>query len=135
MSDYTLLHRWFDEVWHKGNENAIDELMDENAVIHGLETDNNLTGPIAFKPFFRSFRESFPSIQVTLDHLIEADDVEAAYCKVTGKNANGQEVSFNGIVICKFKNGKIIEGWNAFDFLKMYQQLGHRLVADEELVP
>jgi predicted ester cyclase len=42
-------------------------------------------------------------------------------------------VNFTGIVITKFKDGKIIEGWNAFDFLKMYQQMGHRLVAEEPL--
>jgi predicted ester cyclase len=134
MSNYTLLHRWFDEVWHKGNENAIDELLDENAVIHGLEIDSELTGPAAFKPFFRNFRESFPSIRVELDHLIEVNDFETAYCTVTGKNVKGQEVNFNGIVVCKFKDGKMIEAWNAFDFLKMYQQTGHRLISEEQLM-
>jgi predicted ester cyclase len=134
MSDYTLLHRWFDEVWHKGNENAIDELLDENGIIHGLDIDSNLTGPAAFKPFYRSFRESFPSINIELDHLIEVNDFETAYCKVTGKNIKGQEVNFTGIVVCKFRDGKIIEAWNAFDFLKMFQQTGHRLVSEEELI-
>lgn len=134
MSNDTLLHRWFDEVWHNGNENAIDELLDQNGIVHGLDTDNNLAGPAAFKPFFRSFRESFPSIRVDLDHLIAVNDFETAYCTVTGKNVKGQEVNFNGIVVCKFKEGKIIEAWNAFDFLKMFQQTGHRLVAEQELI-
>lgn len=133
MPKYTLIHRWFDEVWHNGNENAIDELLDENAVIHGLEIDANLTGPAAFKPFYRSFRESFPSIRVDLDHLVEANDYEVAYCTVTGRNVKGQEVNFNGIVVCKFKDGKMVEAWNGFDFLKMFQQTGHRLVAEEEM--
>jgi predicted ester cyclase len=133
MSKYTLIHRWFDEVWHNGNENAIDELLDQNAVIHGLEIDANLTGPAAFKPFYRSFRESFPSIRVDLDHLVEANDYEVAYCTVTGRNVKGQEVNFNGIVVCKFKDGKMVEAWNGFDFLKMFQQTGHRLVAEEEM--
>jgi predicted ester cyclase len=131
MSNYTLLHRWFDEVWHKRNENAIDDLLDQNAVIHGLEINSHLTGPAAFKPFFRNFCEAFPSIHVDLDHLIQANDFETAYCTVTGKNAKGQEVNFNGIVVCKFKDGKMIEAWNGFDFLKMYQQTGHRLVLEE----
>ena len=134
MAHYTLIHRWFDEVWHNGNENAIDQLLDENAVIHGLEIENNLTGPAGFKPFYRKFRESFPSIHVDLDHLVAVNDLEVAHCTVTGKNVKGQEVNFDGIVVCKFRNGKIIEAWNAFDFLKMYQQTGYRLVAEEELV-
>jgi predicted ester cyclase len=133
MSDYTLIHRWFDEVWHKGNESAIDELLDQNAVIHGLDIDSNLTGPAAFKPFYRNFRESFPSIRVDIDHLIQKDEFETAYCTVTGKNVKGQEVNFHGIVVCRFRDGKMIEAWNAFDFLTMFQQTGHRLVAEEEL--
>jgi predicted ester cyclase len=134
MPNDTLIHRWFEEVWHKGNESAIDELLDQNAVIHGLDIEANLTGPAAFKPFYRSFRESFPSIHVDLDHLIDAGDFEVAHCTVTGKNVKGQEVNFHGIVVCKFKDGKMIEAWNAFDFLKMFQQTGHRLVAEEELM-
>jgi predicted ester cyclase len=133
MPHASLLHRWFDEVWHKGSEDAIDQLLDQDAIIHGLETDSNLKGPEAFKPFYRSFRQEFPSIQVNLEHLIKTDDFEAAYCTVTGTNSKGRDVNFTGIVITKFKDGKIIEGWNAFDFLKMYQQMGHRLVAEEPL--
>jgi predicted ester cyclase len=128
------MHRWFEEVWHKGNESAIDELLDQNAVIHGLDVDANLTGPAAFKPFYRSFKESFPSIHIDLDHLIDADDFEVAHCTVTGKNVKGQEVNFHGIVVCKFRDGKMIEAWNAFDFLKMFQQTGHKLVSEEELI-
>jgi predicted ester cyclase len=133
MPHDSLLHRWFDEVWHKGSEDAIDQLLDQDAVLHGLETDNNLQGPEAFKPFYRSFRQEFPSIRVDLDHLIKIDDFEAAHCTVTGTNTKGKDVNFTGLVITKFKDGKMIEAWNAFDFLKMYQQMGHRLVAEEPL--
>jgi hypothetical protein len=39
MVQTILLQQWFAEVWHKANENAIDELMTPGAIIHGLETD------------------------------------------------------------------------------------------------
>ena|SRR3982750_2304236 len=133
MSEYkTLLDRWFNEVWHKGNEDAIDEMMDKNAVIHGLETNADLKGPDAFKPFYQKFRESFPVIDVKLQHLIKTDEFEAAYCTVTGKNVEKKNVQFNGIVIARFKNGKLTEAWNAYDFLSMYQQLGLQLVGPNE---
>ena len=39
MPEYpTLLHRWFDEVWNQQREEAIDEMMTEDVVIHGLGT-------------------------------------------------------------------------------------------------
>ena len=35
--------------------------------------------------------------------------------------------SFTGMCIARIKDGKIVEGWNNFDFLSMYQQLGMQL--------
>jgi predicted ester cyclase len=51
---------------------------------------------------------------------------------VTGKSADGKDVNFTGIVIARFSDGKIVEAWNAFDFLSMYKQLGQKLVYEEE---
>jgi len=38
MSDEmkSVLHRWFEEVWNKGREEAIDELFAEDGIAHGL---------------------------------------------------------------------------------------------------
>jgi hypothetical protein len=33
-------------------------------------------------------------------------------------------VNFNGIVIARVVDGRLVEGWNCFDFLTMYQQIG-----------
>ena len=134
MSEYsTQMHHWFEEVWNKGNEDAIPELLDENAVIHGLEIDPALKGPTAFRPFYSKFREAFPKVEVKLDHLIKTNDYEAAYCFVTATADNGKTVKFNGIAIARYENGKLIEAWNAFDFLSMYTQLGLKLVAEGEV--
>jgi len=32
----------------------------------------------------------------------------------------------------RIQNGKIIEGWNNFDFMTMYKQLGFKLAAPAE---
>lgn len=130
MTETKLLQRWYDEVWNQANENAIDELMEENATIHGLETDKAKKGPSAFKPFYKTMREALPSVSVTLDPIVKTDDIEAAHCFVTAKNAEGKDVTFSGITIAKFKDGKLIEGWNGFDFITMYQQLGFKLTKD-----
>jgi len=34
---------------------------------------------------------------------------------------------FSGVPIAKYVDSKLVEGWNGFDFLTMYQQLGFRL--------
>ena len=57
----TRMLNWFEEVWHKRNESAIDELLHPDAVIHGLKTDSDKKGPDAFKPFYRSILQGFSS--------------------------------------------------------------------------
>jgi predicted ester cyclase len=55
-----------------------------------------------------------------------------ALCHVTGKHvgdslggpATGRDVDFWGTTTFRVQGDQIIEGWNTFDFLTMYQQLG-----------
>jgi predicted ester cyclase len=119
----TQLERWYEEVWNNANEHAIDDLLDESAIIHGLETDSDKTGPQAFKPFYHGFRKNFPTVNIKLEPIITTSNYEAAQCIVNGRTVDGKEVNFTGLTIAKFKDGKLIEGWNAFDFLTMHKQL------------
>jgi len=36
----------------------------------------------------------------------------------------GKKVAFTGLCIARVKNNQIVEAWNNFDFLSMYQQVG-----------
>ena len=130
----TLLHRWFDEVWNQGRAEAIDEMFACEGIAHGLtdESGNDLCGPEGFKPFFMNFRSSFPDLQVTIEDTLVDGDMIAARCTVRGVHsgdglglaATHQPVEFTGMTIVRVKDGKIVEAWNNFDFLGMYQQLG-----------
>ena len=127
MTKTPQLQQWFDEVWNNANENYIEVLLHPDAVIHGLATDAEKFGHEAFKPFYKNFRASFPVVQVELKPIFSSDDFEAADCVVKATNAEGKDVEFTGITIAKFKDGKLIEGWNGYDFMTMYQQLGFEL--------
>jgi steroid delta-isomerase-like uncharacterized protein len=129
-----LIRRWFEEVWNKGREEAIDELFDEEGVAHGLADEGGapLRGASGFKPFFRRFREAFPGIEVVVDDAISEGDRVAARCTVRGRHegdklgfaATGRPVEFTGMTFVRVRDGKIIEAWNNFDFTSMFQQLG-----------
>jgi steroid delta-isomerase-like uncharacterized protein len=130
----TLAHHWFEEVWNKGRAEAIDEMFAEDAIAHGLGDagGNELRGPADFKPFFYSFRAAFPDIQVTVEETVSEGDRLAARCTVTGTHAGegigfaatNQPVTFTGMCMLRIKDGKIVEAWNNFDFMSMFQQLG-----------
>lgn len=130
----TLLHRWFEEVWNNGREDAIDEMMHADAVTHGLEQD--ITGREAFKPFQRKFRAAFPDMKITVEEVLIEGDMIAARCSVTGTHTGpglpvppgSKPVSFTGMCMGRVRDGKLIEGWNNFDFLSLYQQIGLSLI-------
>jgi predicted ester cyclase len=41
-----------------------------------------------------------------------------------GMAATGRTAIISGICIARVENDQIVEGWNSFDFLSLYQQLG-----------
>jgi predicted ester cyclase len=128
----TLSYRWMEEVWNQGREEAIDEMMNANAVIHGIE-ELKEPGTEAFKQFFRNFRNQFPQLHVEVEDVVVQDDCETSRCIVDATTANGQKVHFAGMTFVRIENGKIAEGWNNFDFMSMYQQLGFKMAPAEEL--
>ena len=129
-----LIRRWFEEVWNKGRADAIPEMFAADGVAHGLADDVNapLKGPGGFLPFHAQFREAFPDIQVVVEDQIAEGDRVATRCSVRGKHAGdslgfaatGSPVEFTGVAITRINDGKIVEAWNNFDFMKMYRQLG-----------
>jgi steroid delta-isomerase-like uncharacterized protein len=134
LDNASLIRRWFEEVWNKGREEAIDELFGEEGVAHGLAdvADGKLRGPAGFKPFFRNFREAFPEMEVVVEDTVSEGDKVAARCVVRGRHggdtlgfaATDRSVDFTGIAIVRIDDGKIVEAWNNFDFMTMFQQLG-----------
>jgi steroid delta-isomerase-like uncharacterized protein len=129
-----LIRRWFEEVWNQGRAGAIPELLAEDGIVHGLSEDaaNPLRGPAGFLPFHSQFREAFPDIEVVVEDQIAEGDLVATRRSVRGKHtgdslgfaATQSPVEFNGVAITRIKDGKIVEAWNNFDFMKMYRQLG-----------
>jgi steroid delta-isomerase-like uncharacterized protein len=129
-----LIRRWFEEVWNKGRADAIEEMLAEDAVVHGLSEDaaKPLRGPTGFLPFHTQFREAFPGIEVVVEDTIAEGDLVAARCSVRGKHvgdslgfkATQATAEFDGIAIVRVKDGKLVEAWNNFDFMRMYKQLG-----------
>ncbi|HZE72472.1 MAG TPA: ester cyclase [Pyrinomonadaceae bacterium] len=129
-----LVRRWFEEVWNKGRTAAIHEMFAEDGIAHGLSDESGapLRGPKHFETFHAKFREAFPDIIVTVEDTIAEGDKVAARCSVRAKHtgdslgvaATHLPVDFTGMTIVRIRDGKIIEAWNNFDFMKMYRQIG-----------
>jgi predicted ester cyclase len=126
-----IAREWFKEVWDEGREEAIDRLLAPYAVAYGLP-GGPIQGPTAFKPLFRTFREALGDLSIEVVRTVVQGDTVAAYCHVTGRHSGAalggsptnQPVDFWGMCMLKVEDGKIVEGWNCFDMLSMYQQIG-----------
>jgi steroid delta-isomerase-like uncharacterized protein len=125
-----LVRRWFEEVWNLGSTSAIDEMMSDDGVVHGLGPD--LHGPAQFKPFHAAYRSAFPDITIQIDEMLAEGDAVAARWSAAGTHrgdslgflATSKRAQFSGMVFVRIRDGKIVEGWNNFDQLGMLQQLG-----------
>jgi len=129
----TLVRRWFDEVWNRGNVDAIDQLLAPGGVLHDPSMDDvpSLTAEV-FKAHARAMRHAIPDIHFAVDATIEADDHVAARVTVTGTHTGrglgieptGRAFRVNGMVMARIRDGQFVEGWNHFDLLGLFGQLG-----------
>jgi predicted ester cyclase len=133
MSDTpdALVRQWFKEVWDEGREDAIDKLMAPYGVAYGLP-GGPIHGPTAFKPLFRTFREALGDLRIEVVRTVTEGSTVSALCHVTGVHSGEafggpptqKAVDFWGIAMIRVEDGKLVEGWNCFDMLCMYQQIG-----------
>jgi uncharacterized protein (TIGR02246 family) len=120
-----LVQRWYDEVWNKGNERAIDELYADDGVSFGLGRPRKGKGDI--KRFFEAFRaneeEKETAIRV-VDTLVSGDRV-AFQCEATCTyKKSRRQTTFSGGGIARVRDGKFVEVWNVWDFFSLAQQVG-----------
>jgi steroid delta-isomerase-like uncharacterized protein len=129
----TFPERWFEEVWNKGRESAIDEMMSPDAKGNGLVDAEGkpVTGIETFKAFHRAFTSAFSNIRITVEDVLTEGDKIAARCVFTGthtgegigKPASGRDVTMTGMTWIRLKDGKIVESWNNFDFAALHKQV------------
>jgi len=123
---------WFDEIWNKGRLDAIDELLAEDGIVHGLgEAGGEVSGPAAFRPFVERLRGAFPDIEVKVEQVVDDGDLIAARWVATmthtgdnlGMPASGKRVTVTGMSMTRLRDGKLVEGWNNWDMLSLMQQV------------
>jgi len=128
----TLMRRWFEEVWNKGNYAVIDELASPNVKAQGQAEHPVRIGREQFRLFAQGIRSAFPDIHITVHDTIEQHDRVAVRWSATmthhgpflGMAPTGRKATINGITWARVENGQIIEGWDNWDQMGLLVQLG-----------
>jgi len=128
----TNVRRLFEEVWNKGHMQVTDELIAPTYTHHDSSTPDVGRGPEAEKKRVTLYRNAFPDIRFTVEDIIaEGETVVARWsCRgvhsgnLNGIAPTGKQFAITGVTICRFSNGKIVEGFVNWDALGLMRQLG-----------
>jgi len=129
-----LTRRWFQEVWNQRKSQTIEELLAPDAIAHGLESAEQppQRGPAAFRQFWQKFCGAFPDLRIEIEDVIAEGDKTAARFSFRGTHrgdhlgppATTKPIIATGITITRWRDGQIVEGWNEFDAMRLFQQIG-----------
>jgi steroid delta-isomerase-like uncharacterized protein len=98
---------------------------------HDLRPGHALAGAAGQMQIAAEFRKAFPDLRIVIDLVFGDDEYIAARWTMTGTQSaawgnippTNKQVSFSGVNIFRFENGKVMEIWNHRDDLGLYQQL------------
>ena len=120
-----------EETWNKGNLGILDEYVAPGAVHH--DPNNPIApGPQGLKQLISMYRSAFPDLHFAIEQEIADGDYVVHRLIATGTQrgdlpalpATGKRAATTAIIINRFKDGKIVEGWAISDQLGLLQQLG-----------
>ena len=125
------LRRYYEDVWVKGDVDAIDEFLSEDYVDH--------TPPMGFEPSREAqkqvvafMRDTSSDKSLELQVLVMDDDHAAAYWTMEwtqhgdffGAPADERRMTMRGADFYRFRDGRIAETWHVEDLLGVFLQLG-----------
>ena len=118
------------EEFNNGNLGVIDEFFAPEFVYHlaGMEP----MGREAFKQLMKMMYSAFPDFRMTAEDMVAEGDKVVTRWSYTGTHKGafrgfsptGKHLSFEGVLIARFVDGKEVESWDILDRLTMLQQLG-----------
>jgi hypothetical protein len=116
--------QWFRRVWNSLESSAIDELMAPECVVHGLAAEPT-TGPAPFHDVHFAFTQAFRDIHIEVLREVSNGATHAAHCRVTMiSRRDGRFVEFHGCPMIRVVDGRMVEAWNTWDFLRLAQVMG-----------
>lgn len=127
-----LGERYFEEVWNRGNVDALDELLAPDYVNHTPSTPNPPPGPAGLKPIVLAIRGAFPDLRYEIRDIVATDDTVVMRVRMTGTHRGelfglaptGKRISVDQINVERIRGGRIAEHWRVTDELSLMKQLG-----------
>jgi steroid delta-isomerase-like uncharacterized protein len=126
----TLLQRWCDEGFNKGNVELADELYDVD-VVYYEPAAGEVKGLKSLKLFVSSWLAAFPDAQLRIeDQVAEGDQVATRWTfmgthqgNFRGIKPTGKRITMSAMYFYHIANGKIVKIRAIVDTLSLLRQL------------
>jgi len=124
------IERWMDDAWHKRDPEAVDRYMAED-VRFWDSTSPIVEGREVFRGWAQGLADAFCNSKMGVHDLVAEGD-KTAYritiqgdhvCDFQGCKPCGGKLDIESLNIVRHEDGKMKEGWQIFDALKLFQQI------------
>jgi len=129
-----LLRGYLEGFWNQGDPAVVERCVAENAFFHDFaDSPQPLPQGLAgVKEAYRRFRVGAPNFVMIVDDMIAEGDRVAARFTIRGDHTGEfqgipptyRPIDFTGTTVARIVDGKIVEGWQNTDVMKLMQQLG-----------
>ena len=135
--------RWI-EVFNERDDAGEADVRGPGYVAHApASLEPEPLGSDAWVQFLAGFVEGFPDLQITIEDAVGEGDLVAQRVHFTGTHTGefqglpptNRKVSFSGLELNRFEDGRVVEHWFQLDALGLLQQLGLMVVPGPRLVP
>jgi steroid delta-isomerase-like uncharacterized protein len=126
-----LVRRVIEEVVNKGNFGALDEFVASDYIYYE-PTLGEIRGRDGYKGIVNLYRTAFPDITLTIDEQIAGNDTVVTRWtgrgthrgELMGVSPTDKRVTVQGIIVSRFRSGKLVGEIEHWDVYGMMQQLG-----------
>jgi steroid delta-isomerase-like uncharacterized protein len=127
----SLIRRYYSELWNAWSTTALEELISPNIVFRG-SIGTTVNGIEEFKQYVNKIRTAFPDFHNHIEDIISEGDKVSAKLTYTGTHrgelfgfsGTGKKISYQGMAIFQFREGKIVSGYVLGDTESLKRQIG-----------
>lgn len=124
MTKLDVLSEWYRRVWLNADPSAIDDFFAPRAGAEGLMPDGQVSAE-DFRALVPALLALVRNLEIEIDRHIETGDWLWAQITVRATNAQGIDpIRASGQIMMRIEGGKIVEAYNAFDFITFFEQAG-----------
>ena len=127
-----LIRRLYEQAFNGGDLKFCDEVHGPGYRYHDITAPDTAEDHASYMARTAAFMAAFPDAKVSVEDIFGCEDRVAGRATMRGTHTHalgdlqptGRRVQLASTIIYRFEEGRVVEEWEIFDKLGMYQQLG-----------